>query len=167
MFNIPAPNLCFAQNSLAVSHAVNFPWLKQTLDFENSRKLFSGHLGHSPGCGWRDKFYCGAIKNSEWVAPGLWESIRYSPTSLAANQSISLAWQQPLCIGSLRVLQLHFPSFFKRKNPFVSLPARQQCRQSVWRCFPPRLFRIGSLQLRYSSKNSLTRFRLQMRAGFW
>ncbi|WP_302947689.1 hypothetical protein, partial [Ruthenibacterium lactatiformans] len=61
----------FAQNSLAVSHAVNFPWLKQTLDFENSRKLFSGHLGHSPGCGWRDKFYCGAIKNSEWVAPGL------------------------------------------------------------------------------------------------
>ena len=49
MFNIPAPNLCFAQNSLAVSHAVNFPWLKQTLDFENSRKLFSGHLGHSPG----------------------------------------------------------------------------------------------------------------------
>ena len=43
MFNIPAPNLCFAQNSLAVSHAVNFPWLKQTLDFENSRKLFSGH----------------------------------------------------------------------------------------------------------------------------
>ncbi|WP_302387170.1 hypothetical protein [Ruthenibacterium lactatiformans] len=71
MFNIPAPNLCFAQNSLAVSHAVNFPWLKQTLDFENSRKLFSGHLGHTPGCGWRDKFYCGAIKNSEWVAPGL------------------------------------------------------------------------------------------------
>jgi len=71
MFNIPAPNLCFAQNSLAVSHAVSFPWLKQTPDFENSRKLFSGHLGHSPGCGWRDKFYCGAIKNSEWVAPGL------------------------------------------------------------------------------------------------
>lgn len=81
MFNIPAPNLCFAQNSFAVSHAVNFPWLKQTLDFENSRKLFSGHLGHTPGCGWRDKFYCGAIKIQNGLPP-VYENLFGTPQHL-------------------------------------------------------------------------------------
>lgn len=118
MFNIPAPNLCFAQNSFAVSHAVNFPWLKQTLDFENSRKLFSGHLGHTPGCGWRDKFYCGAIKKFRMGCPRFMRIYSVLP-NIFGGQSVDQ-------FGLTATAVYRFPSC-----PAAALPLIFQTQKSI------------------------------------